>query len=126
MYPKKKKKATFMTHYDQYEYSMMLFGVFMEYTNNIFHPYLARVAVVYMGDIFVCSESDEEHVKHLQIVLQTLKEIRWCAMMSKCEFRLREVSFLGHVISSNEIAVNPSKVDAVFAMGGFEDGCRKK
>jgi hypothetical protein len=62
-----------MTHYGQYEYSMMLFGVFMEYTNNIFHPYLARVVVVYMGDIFVCSESDEEHVKHLQIVLQTLK-----------------------------------------------------
>jgi hypothetical protein len=45
----------------------------MEYTNNIFHPYLAQVSVVYMGDIFVCSESDEEHVKHLQIVLQTLK-----------------------------------------------------
>ena len=98
----------------------------MEYTNNIFHPYLTRVVVVYMGDIFMCSKSDEEHAKHLQIVLQTLKVNRWCAMMSKCEFRLREVSFLGHVISSNEIAVNPSKVDAVFATGGSEDGYEKK
>jgi hypothetical protein len=47
-------------------------------------------------------------------------------MMSKCEFRLREVSFLGHVIFSNEIAANPSKVDAVFAMGGSKDGSENK
>jgi hypothetical protein len=97
-------------------------GIFMEYMNNIFHRYLARVVVAYKDDIFVYSESDEEHAEHLRIVLQTLNENGWCAMMSKCEFRLPEVSFLGHVIFSNEIAVNPSKVDAVFATGGSEDG----
>jgi hypothetical protein len=71
-----------MTHYGQYEYSVMLFGVsnmprvFVEYMNNIFYPYLARVVVVDMDDIFVYSESDEEHVKHMMIMLQTLKKNR--------------------------------------------------
>jgi len=98
----------------------------MEYMNNIFHSYLAQFVVVYKDDILVYSESNEEHAKRLRIVLQTLKENRWNAKMSKCECWLREVSFLGHAISSNGIVVTPYKLDAVFAMGGSHDGCGKK
>jgi len=61
----------------------------------------------------VYSKSEEEHAEHLRIVLQVLKEKRLFAKFSKCEFWLREVNFLGHVISTGGIAVDPSKVDAV-------------
>jgi len=112
-------KPAFRTSYGHYEYSVMPFGVtnapsvFMEYMNRIFHPYLDQFVVVYIDDILVNSKLDEEHVEHLRIVLQVLKEKQLFAKLSKCEFWLREVSFLGHVISKGGIAVDPSKVDAV-------------
>jgi len=88
-------------------------GVFMEYMNRIFHPYLDQFVVVFIDDILVYSKSEEEHVKHLRIVLQVLKEKQLFAKLSKCDFWLQEVSSLGHVISRGGIAVNPSKIDAV-------------
>ena len=59
------------------------------------------------------SKSEEEHAEHVRIVLRVLKENQLCAKVSKCEFWLWEVSFLGHVISKGGIVVDPSKVDAV-------------
>jgi len=112
-------KTTFRTRYGQYEYSVMPFGVtnapcvFMEYMNRIFHPYLDQFVVVFIDDILVYSKLEEEHVEHLIIVLQVLKEKRLFAKLSKSEFWLREVSFLGHVISKGGIAVDPWKVDTV-------------
>jgi hypothetical protein len=69
--------------------------------------------VVFIHDILVYSKSEEEHVEHLRIVLHTFKEKKWFAKLSKCEFWLREVSFLGHEILKGGIVVDPSKVDAV-------------
>jgi len=89
-------------------------SVFMEYMNNIFPPYLDQFVEVFIHDILMYSKSEEEHVKHLRIVLQTLKENDWYAKFSKCEFWMHKVSFLGHVISRSGIAVDPSKVDVVF------------
>lgn len=112
-------KTTFRTRYGHYEYSAMPFGVsnapgvFMEYMNRIFHLFLDRFVVVYIDDILVYSKSEEEHAEHLRIVLSVLKEKKLFAKLLKCEFWLREVSFLGHVISKGGIAVDPSKVDAV-------------
>ena len=112
-------KTAFRTRYGHYEYSVMPFGVtnapcvFMEYMNRIFHPYLDQFVVVFIDDILVYSKSEEEHVEHLRIVLQVLKEKRLFAKLLKCEFWLREVSFLGHVILNGGIAVDPSKGDAV-------------
>jgi len=112
-------KTAFRTRYGHYEYFVMPFGisnapgVFMEYMNIIFHPFLDRFVVVFIDDILVYSKSEEEHAEHLRIVLRVLKENQLCAKLSKCEFWLREVSFLGHVISKGDIVVDPSKVDAV-------------
>jgi len=112
-------KTAFRTRYGHYEYSVMPFGVtnasgvFMEYMNQIFHPYLDQFVVVFIYDILVYSRSEEEHVEHLRIMLQVLKEKQLFAKLSKCEFWLREVSFLGHVISRGGIAVDPSKIDVV-------------
>lgn len=69
--------------------------------------------VVLIEDISVYSKTDEEHVEHLKVVLYTLQEKKLYAKLSNCEFWLREVVFLGHVISSIGISVYPSKVDVV-------------
>ena len=113
------QKTAFRTRYGHYEYLVMPFGVtnapgvFMEYMNRIFHAYLDRFVVVFIDDILICSKSEEEHVVHLKIVLQVLKEKKLFAKLSKCEFWLNKASFLGHVISCSCISVDPSKVDAV-------------
>ena len=78
-------------------------GVFMEYMNHIFHAYLDRFVVVFIDEILIYSKSEEEHAEHLKIVLQVLKEKKLYAKLSKCEFWLNEVSFLGHVISGNVV-----------------------
>jgi hypothetical protein len=112
-------KTAFRTTYGHYEYSIMPFGVtnapgvFMEYMNCIFHPYLDKFVVVFIDDILIYSKFEEEHAEHLRIVLETLREKKLYAKLSKCEFWLKEVCFLGHVISSGGIVVDPAKVDAV-------------
>ncbi|XP_050876205.1 uncharacterized mitochondrial protein AtMg00860-like [Lathyrus oleraceus] len=90
-------------------------GVFMEYMNRIFHTYLDRVVVVLIDDILIYFKSKEEHVEHLRVVLQVLKKKKkkLYAKFSKCEFWLKEVILLGHVISGGGIVVDPSKVDTV-------------
>jgi hypothetical protein len=116
-------KTAFRTRYGHYEYSVMPFGVtnapgvFMEYMNRIFHSFLDRFVVVFIDDILIYSKSEEEHEEHLRIVLQVLKEKKLYVKLSKCEFWMREVSFLGHIISSGGIAVDPAKVDAVSQWG---------
>lgn len=89
-------------------------GVFMEYMNGIFHPYLDQFMVVFIDEILVYSKSNEDHVRHLRNVLQVLKEKKLYAKLSKCEFWLREVIFISHVISSGGIVIDPAKVDAMF------------
>ena len=117
--PEDVPKTAFRTRYGHYEYLVMPFGVtnapgvFMDYMNRIFHPYLDSFVVVFIDDILVYSKTKEEHEEHLRVVLQTLKDNRLYAKLSKCDFWLEEVSFLGHVISKGGIIVDPSKVEAV-------------
>jgi hypothetical protein len=66
--------------------------------------------VVFIDDILVFSKNEEEHAEHLRLVLQKLREYKLYAKRSKCEFWLKEVSFLGHVVSNEGISVDPSKV----------------
>jgi hypothetical protein len=66
--------------------------------------------VVFIDDILVFSKTEEEHAKHLRLVLQKLKEHKLYAKRIKFEFWLKEVSFLGHVVSNGGISVDPSKV----------------
>jgi hypothetical protein len=66
--------------------------------------------VVFIDDILVYSRSEEEHEEHLRLVLQKLREHRLYAKLSKCEFWMKQVAFLGHVISMGGISVDPSKI----------------
>ncbi|GKC34654.1 putative reverse transcriptase domain-containing protein, partial [Tanacetum coccineum] len=76
-------------------------------------PYLDKFLIVFIDDILIYSKTQEEHVEHLRLVLELLKKEELYAKFSKCEFWLREVQFLGHVINGNGIHVDPSKIEAV-------------
>jgi hypothetical protein len=75
--------------------------------------YLDKFMVVFIDDILIFSKNKEEYAEHLRLVLQKLREHKLYAKRSKCEFWLKEVSFLGHVVSNGGIAVDPSKVQDV-------------
>jgi hypothetical protein len=81
--------------------------------NKVFMEYLDKFVVVFIDDILVYSKTKEEHAKHLRLVLQKLREHKLYAKRSKCEFWLKEVAFLGHVVSNGGISVDPSKVKDV-------------
>nr|GEU89472.1 hypothetical protein [Tanacetum cinerariifolium] len=76
-------------------------------------PYLDKFVIVFIDDILIYPKTQGEHVKHLRLVLELLKKENLYAKFSKCEFLLREVQFLGHVINGNGIHVDPSKIKAV-------------
>ncbi|XP_027346559.1 uncharacterized protein LOC113858230 [Abrus precatorius] len=97
----------------EFSIDLVLGAVFMGYRNQIFHPFLDKFVVIFIDDILIYSKSKEEHVEHLRIVLQILKEKQLYAKLSKCEFWLTEVNFLGHVINKGGIVVDPTKVEAV-------------
>lgn len=112
-------KTAFVTKYGSYEFTVMPFGltnapsVFMDLMNRVFMPYLDKFVVVYLDDILVYSKTPEEHAEHLRIVLETLQRERLFAKLSKCEFWLDLVKFLGHLVDKNGISVDPEKVAAV-------------
>lgn len=112
-------KTAFRTRYGHYEFLVMPFGVtnapaaFMDLMNRIFKPYLDSFVILFIDDVLVYSKTRIDHEKQLRIVLQTLRENKLYAKFSKCEFWLSEVKFLGHVISSSGIAVDPLKVEAI-------------
>jgi hypothetical protein len=112
-------KTTFSTRYGLFQYLVMSFGLmnalahFMYVMNSVFMSELGKFVMEFIDDILVYSKSMEEHEQHLQIVLQQLQEHQMYAKFSKCEFWIKEVPFLGHVVSPEGIAVDPSKVKEV-------------
>jgi hypothetical protein len=81
--------------------------------NKVFIEFLDKFLVVFIDDILVFSKTKEEHAEHLRLVLQKLREHKLYVKRSKCKFWLKEVSFLGHVVSNGGIAVDPCKVKDV-------------
>nr|CAE05256.2 OSJNBb0115I09.18 [Oryza sativa Japonica Group] len=112
-------KTAFTTRYGLYEFTVMSFGLtnapafFMNLMNKVFMEYLDKFVVVFIDDILVYSQSEEDHQHHLRLVLGKLREHQLYAKLSKCEFWLSEVKFLGHVISAKGVAVDPETVTAV-------------
>jgi hypothetical protein len=114
-------KTTFSTRYGLYEFIVMSFGLtnasayFMNLMNKVFMEYLDRFVVVFIDDILIYSKSDSEHEEHLRLVLQKLRDHQLYAKYSKCEFRIDEVPFVGHIISNSGISVDPAKVKEIVA-----------
>jgi hypothetical protein len=83
---------------------------FMNLMNSVFMDYLDKFVVVFIDDILIYSQSEEEHADHLRMVLQRLREHQLYAKLSKCEFWIDEVLFLGHIINKEGLVVDPKKV----------------
>jgi hypothetical protein len=109
-------KTAFTTRYGLFEYLVMSFGLtnapaqFTYLMNSVFMPELDNFVVVFIDDILIYSKNEEEHAKHLRIVLTRLRQHQLCSKFSKCAFWLEEIQFLGHVLSSKGIVVDPSEV----------------
>jgi len=122
-------KIAFVSCYVIYEYTIMSFGLtnapayFMYLMNKVFMDYLDKFVVVFIDDILVFSRNEEEHEEHLRLVLQRLRENQLYAKLSKCEFWLKEVSFLGHVISEGGVSVDPGKVKDVLEWEAPQNVC---
>jgi hypothetical protein len=86
---------------------------FMYLMNFVFMPELDKFVIMFIDDILIYSENEEDHAEHLRIVLTRLREHQLYAKFSKCEFWLKTVPFLGHVLSESGILVDPSKVQEV-------------
>ncbi|GKC75277.1 putative nucleotidyltransferase, ribonuclease H, partial [Tanacetum coccineum] len=112
-------KTVFKTRYGHFEFTIMPFGltiaptIFMDLMNIVCSPYLDKLVIVFIDDILIYSKTQEEHVEHLRLVLKLLKKEKLYAKFSKCDFWLRKVQFLGHVINGNGIHIDPSKIETV-------------
>jgi hypothetical protein len=112
-------KTTFITKYGLYEFTVMSFGLtnapayFMYLMNSVFMDYLDKFIVVFIDDILVYSQNEQEHEEHLRKVLQRLRDCQLYAKLSKCEFWINEVLFLDHIINRERLAVDPKKVAAI-------------
>ncbi|GJS35108.1 putative reverse transcriptase domain-containing protein [Tanacetum coccineum] len=111
--------TTFRTRYRHYEFQVMPFGltnapaVFMDLMNRVCKPYSDKFMIVFIDDILIYSHNKEEHANHLRIILELLKKEKLYAKFSKCDFWIRIVQFLGHLIDSQGLNVDPAKIEAV-------------
>nr|GEW39770.1 putative reverse transcriptase domain-containing protein [Tanacetum cinerariifolium] len=112
-------KNAFRTRYGHYEFQVMLFGltnapdVFMDLMNRVCKPYLDKFVIVFIDYILIYSKSKHEHEEHLKLILELLKKKQLYAKFSKCEFWIPKVQFLGHVIDSQGIHVDPVKIESI-------------
>jgi hypothetical protein len=115
----RRHQTAFTTRYGLYEYTVMSFGLtnapayFMTMMNKVFMDYLNKFVVVFIHDILIYSKDDMEHEKHLRLIMEKLREHKLYAKFSKCEFWMNKVGFLGHIVSAEGVAVDPSKVASV-------------
>nr|GFC52226.1 retrotransposon protein, putative, Ty3-gypsy subclass [Tanacetum cinerariifolium] len=88
-------------------------AVFMDLMNRVCRPYLDKFVIVFIDDILIYSKSKKEHEVHLKVIPELLKKKKLFGKFSKCKFWLQEVHFLGHVVKSEGIHVDPNKIEAV-------------
>ncbi|GKC08245.1 putative reverse transcriptase domain-containing protein, partial [Tanacetum coccineum] len=112
-------KMAFRTRYGHYEFQVMPFGltnapaVFTDLMNRVCKPYLDKFVIVFIDDILIYSKNKKEHEEHLKAILELLKKEELYAKFSKCEFWIPKVQFLGHVIDSQGIHVDPAKIESI-------------
>ena len=111
--------TAFRTRFGLYESLVMPFGLtggpssFQRFINDTLRGYLDVFCTAYLDDILIYSKSRSEHVKHVRLVLQRLREAGLYAKISKCEFLVEETKFLGLIVGRNGIRMDPDKVRTI-------------
>jgi hypothetical protein len=119
MRPDDVHKTTFRTHDGLYEFLVMPFGLcnapatFQALMNDALRPFLRRFVLVFFDDILIYSVTWTDHLRPLRTVLSVLRQHRLFVKRSKCTFGSPSVSYLGHVISEADVAMDPAKVQAI-------------
>ncbi|KAF0888980.1 hypothetical protein E2562_020189 [Oryza meyeriana var. granulata] len=119
MRPEDVHKTAFRTHDGLYEFLVMPFGLcnapatFQALMNDVLRAYLRRFVLVFFDDILLYSTTWADHLRHLRVVLDTLRHHRLFVKRSKCSFGVASVAYLGHVISAAGVAMDPVKVQAI-------------
>ncbi|GKA93832.1 reverse transcriptase domain-containing protein [Tanacetum coccineum] len=112
-------KTAFRIRYRHYEFQVMPFGltnapaVSMDLMNRVCKAYLDKFVIVFIDDILIYSHNKEEHANHLRIILELLKKEKLYSKFSKYDFWIRIVQFIGHLIDSQGLHVDPAKIEAV-------------
>jgi Reverse transcriptase (RNA-dependent DNA polymerase) len=115
------RKTSFRTHHGHFEFLVMPFGLtnapstFQALMNEVFQQYLRKFVVIFFDDILIYSSSHEEHIAHLRKIFSTLKEHNLAVKRSKCIFSSPSIEFMGHIISTQGVAADPSKIEAIGA-----------
>ena len=119
VHPDDVHKTTFCTHEGHYEFLVMPFGLmnvpstFQGIMNNIFRPYLRKFVFLFFHYILVFSKNWVEHLKHLEMVFETLLQNQLYAKKSKCSFSKAQLEYLGHLISEQGVETGPAKIECM-------------
>jgi hypothetical protein len=119
MLPKDEAKTTIKTHHGHFQFRVMPFGLtntpatFQCLINAIFGSYMRKFVLIFIDDILVYSKTFDEHLEHLKLVFQVLSEHKLFIKVSKCTFAQQSISYLGHIISKDGVAIDPAKTEAM-------------
>jgi hypothetical protein len=119
MHPDDIHKTAFRTHCGHFEFLVMSFGLtnapstFQALMNDILKPFIQKFTLVFFDDILIYSSSWTEHLQHVKQVFQLLWDNNLVLMKSKCSFGKSAVTYLGHIVFAQGVAMDPSKVDVV-------------
>ena len=117
--PGDEEKTAFLTRYGLFEYVVMPFGLcnapgtFQSYINETLREYLDVFASAYLDDVLIYSNTREEHTVHVRKVLDKLREAGLFLDIDKCEFYVTEVKYLGLIITTEGVKMDPEKVKSI-------------
>lgn len=117
--PEDTEKTAFTTRYGQFEFTVLPFGLCnapatcMRLMQNVLSDYLDDFVVVYLDDILIFSKTDDDHARHVELVLHRLAQADLRLKRKKCVFGVDSVAYLGHVVSKDGVSMDPSKVEAI-------------
>lgn len=112
-------KTAFRTRYGHFEYLVMPMGLanapatFQAYINKTLAGLLDDFVVVYLDDILIYSRNPEDHAEHVKRVLERLRKYDLYAKLSKCEFSVEEVEFLGFIVGKDGVRADPSRIETI-------------
>jgi hypothetical protein len=119
MHPPDEHKTAFKTHHGHYQFKAMPFGLtnapatFQCIMNHILKPFLRKFVLVFLDDIMIYCATLEDHVEHLQLVLEQLRKHEFFLKTAKCSFAQPSLEYLGHIISTKGVFTDPSTIHAM-------------